>query len=134
MFITVAPQYIQRNLQTEFENIANGKKIRILFCIIPDNSKLYAQIKQHAEYKIRGENGVLTQCIKAKTVLNKGNDQSTISNIILKVNAKLNGTNHKLENSTIIDGTRCMIVGADVTHPSPDQTTIPRYLSNIHTK
>lgn len=60
-------------------------------------------------------------------------DRSTISNILLKVNAKLNGTNHKLETSPIVsannwkNGKKYMVMGADVTHPSPGQEQIPRY-------
>lgn len=96
---------------------------RILFCIIPDFGNAYAPTKQAAEIRC----GMLTQCIKAGTVFRKGGDPSTINNILLKVNAKLNGTNHKLQDtaSPILKGD-CMVLGADVTHPSPDQTRIPR--------
>lgn len=96
-------------------------KTQVLFCIIPDSGDTYARIKQAAELRC----GVLTQCIKAGTVFRKRNDGSTISNILLKVNAKLNGTNHKLKFSPVLDG-KCMVIGADVTHPSPDQSRIPR--------
>lgn len=57
----------------------------------------------------------------------KRNDGSTISNILLKVNAKLNGTNHKLQASPILSGKKVMVIGGDVTHPSPEQKFIPRY-------
>lgn len=93
----------------------------ILFCVIPDSGDGYSKIKQSAELRC----GVLTQCIKAVTIFKKGGDGSTASNILLKVNAKLNGTNHKLYHSTVLDG-NCMVIGADVTHPSPDQSTTPR--------
>lgn len=122
------PAYTQevdsRNIrQIEKEiSIAKEEKIRILFCVIPPiNDKTYNKIKQLAETRI----GVLTQCIKGSTVRNKRHDGSTISNILLKVNAKLNGTNHRLNDATILRD-RCMLIGADVTHPSPDQNHIPR--------
>lgn len=97
----------------------NGAEI--LFCIIPDSGDSYARIKQAAEIRC----GVLTQCIKAFTVFKKGTDPSTASNILLKVNAKLNGTNHVLSSTPVMND-KCMVIGADVTHPSPDQSRIPR--------
>lgn len=110
-----------RNIENKMED-AKKEGIRILFCVIPDSGPTYARIKQLAETRV----GVLTQCIKGNTVFRKKNDGSTISNILLKVNAKLNGTNHTLDSSPILQKSKCMLVGADVTHPSPDQTTIPR--------
>lgn len=113
---SASPNEIDRVLT----NIRN-RKCSILFCIIPDRGDFYARIKQAAELRC----GVLTQCIKAGTVFRKRSDGSTISNILLKVNAKLNGSNHKLQTTPVLDD-KCMLVGADVTHPSPDQTKIPR--------
>lgn len=123
-----SPAFIQdvdtrnlRNIENEMEQ-AKKEGIRILFCVIPDSGPIYARIKQLAETKV----GVLTQCIKGGTVFKKRGDGSTISNILLKVNAKLNGTNHTLDISPILGTSKCMLIGADVTHPSPDQRTIPR--------
>lgn len=110
-----------RIIEKEMEQ-AKREGIRILFCVIPDSGPVYAKIKQMAETRV----GVLTQCIKGGTVFRKRSDGSTISNILLKVNAKLNGTNHTLDNFPILRSSKCMLVGADVTHPSPDQTRIPR--------
>jgi eukaryotic translation initiation factor 2C len=53
-------------------------------------------------------------------------NQTTANNIMLKINSKLNGINHTLSISSkppSMDG--AIILGADVTHPSPDQTNIP---------
>lgn len=99
------------------------KKIELLFCIIPDRGDTYSKVKQCAEL----ECGILTQCIKASTLARKGNDQSTVSNILLKVNAKLNGINHKLNPPSAPPLMRqpFMLIGADVTHPSPGQDDIP---------
>lgn len=51
----------------------------------------------------------------------------TIGNILLKVNAKLNGKNHEVQEPSYQDSLKggVMFVGADVTHPSPDQRDIP---------
>lgn len=110
-----------RQLDRKLDDI-KAKKCQVLFCVIPDRGDSYARVKQSAELRC----GVLTQCIKAFTITRKGQDASTISNILLKVNAKLNGFNHKLHSSPILNQRRCMVIGADVTHPSPDQSKIPR--------
>lgn len=49
-------------------------------------------VKQVAELKV----GLLTQCLKSGTVRTKMND-ATIGNILLKLNSKLNGINHILD-------------------------------------
>lgn len=109
------------------ENVGQAQKIHILFVVIPDSGPTYSRIKTMAE--IENNFGVLTQCIKGGTIFRKRNDGSTISNILLKVNAKLNGTNHKLQTSPILNDApgKVMIIGADVTHPSPEMKSIPRY-------
>lgn len=110
-----------RGFENVLRDMSQNKEIRIVFCIIPGFGNAYAKVKQLAEIKC----GVLTQCIKENTVERKRFDGSTISNILLKVNAKLNGTNHKLKSEPMLNG-KCMVIGADVTHPSPEQKNIPR--------
>lgn len=112
-----------QRIRSELITISERKELEIIFVVIPDGGQIYGKIKKMAEI----DHGVLTQCIKSKTIKNKCTDKSTISNIMLKVNAKLNGTNHKLKNCPLLTGKKCMFIGADVTHPSPDQTKIPRF-------
>jgi eukaryotic translation initiation factor 2C len=101
---------------------------KIVFVIIIDRNDCYAQVKQAAELKV----GILTQCIKANTVFRmngRGGPMMTIGNIMLKVNAKLNGKNQEVvepsyqKYNSLSDGV--MFVGGDVTHPSPDQRDVP---------
>nr|QUP51772.1 Ago2b [Locusta migratoria] len=89
--------------------------------VIEDRRGVYAQVKQFAELKV----GVLTQCLKKRTVSRQ--DRATVSNILLKINSKLNGVNHKLSPPVRPACLKrpAMIIGADVTHPSPDQRNIP---------
>lgn len=118
------------DLEKKLQQIGANKQIGIVFCVIPISGPMYAKIKQLAELKF----GVLTQCVKANTIANKGTDPSTVSNILLKVNAKLNGTNHKLQKSAILsdfDKGKVMFIGADVTHPTPGQSAVPRYLTHF---
>jgi eukaryotic translation initiation factor 2C len=73
--------------------------------------------------------GILTSCIKEETVLKRlGRNNATVKNILIKLNAKLNGKSHEIEETSfkaISDNAGVMFVGADVTHPSPDQRSIP---------
>ncbi|XP_031627620.1 protein argonaute-2 [Contarinia nasturtii] len=110
-------------IKQELDRIGNEKRVNIVFCVVPDNGPMYSEIKKYAE--IVSKNGVLTQCIKGNTIFKKRSDGSTISNLLLKVNAKLNGTNYKLKETPILMDKKCLLIGADVTHPSPDQTRIP---------
>lgn len=99
--------------------------VELLFVIVKDKFRfkdVYPTVKKAAELRC----GMLTQCIQSKTLQSRF-DGSTISNILLKLNAKLNGTNHVISNQsfTSVNITKYMLIGADVTHPSPGQTTIP---------
>lgn len=61
----------------------------ILFIVV------LGSVKKISEMEV----GVLTQCIKAKT-LNKSLDRrqsQTVKNILLKINSKLNGVNHTFD-------------------------------------
>lgn len=125
-YFPVNIQSRQNELETVLEKcFRNG--YRLVFVIITDGNDCYAQVKQAAELRV----GILTQCIKGNTIyrMGNGNPMMTIGNIMLKVNAKLNGKNHEIiEKSyqslnSLADGV--MFVGADVTHPSPDQRDIP---------
>ncbi|KAJ8969356.1 hypothetical protein NQ317_016141 [Molorchus minor] len=95
------------------------KRYDVIFVVVPNSGQQYSYVKTAAEINV----GCLTQCIKVKT-LNKMNQQTAV-NILLKVNSKLNGTNHFLCTRPPIMNRPCMIMGADVTHPSPDARGIP---------
>ncbi|XP_038214375.1 protein argonaute-2-like [Zerene cesonia] len=103
---------------------AVDNKITLLFVIVSSWAQnLYQKVKKMAELEV----GILTQCIKDNTAERRMNEQ-TIRNILLKVNSKLMGVNQTLENRCVppcLKDGGVMVVGADVTHPSPDQTDIP---------
>uniref|UniRef100_A0A1B6E7E6 Uncharacterized protein n=1 Tax=Clastoptera arizonana TaxID=38151 RepID=A0A1B6E7E6_9HEMI len=99
-----------------------NKSAQLIVVIFNDrDAGMYGKVKQCAELSV----GVLTQCIRSKTMFKM--NPATASNILLKVNSKLNGVNHQIDKSCrpSIFNAPIMIVGADVTHPSPDQKTIP---------
>ncbi|XP_026685797.1 protein argonaute-3-like [Diaphorina citri] len=109
-----------RNLKQIFQRLKT-KGVNLVFVIVPNAGDTYAKVKQVAELEV----GILTQCIKEKTVFKM--NPATTGNILLKINAKLNGINHyvkELKKPKIL-GKPTIIFGADVTHPSPDETSIP---------
>lgn len=93
----------------------NRSNFDLIIMVIRDFGSDYAYVKQAAELSV----GCLTQCIKAKTMY-KSLNTATIGNILLKINAKLNGLNHCLATRPPCLNEPCMIMGADVTHPSPE--------------
>uniref|UniRef100_A0A0K8VP39 Protein argonaute-2 n=5 Tax=Bactrocera latifrons TaxID=174628 RepID=A0A0K8VP39_BACLA len=96
------------------------KDYDLVIVVIPNYGTSYADIKQKAELVC----GLLTQCIKEQT-LNRRVDNQLIGNLLLKINSKLNGSNHKISAKSHIVLDHAMFMGADVTHPSPDQRNIP---------
>ncbi|XP_058827785.1 protein argonaute-2 [Topomyia yanbarensis] len=119
-----------RSCIRDLDNILQELKrqqMDLVIVIIPaaggPNGDVYAKVKQKAELFT----GLLTQCIKGDTLFKKRGDLSTINNIWLKINAKTNGTNHTLAPpcKPPFSRQKIMYIGADVTHPSPEQTNIP---------
>nr|XP_026484149.1 protein argonaute-2-like isoform X1 [Vanessa tameamea] len=110
---------IHKILLTAYE-----KRINILFVIVPVRFRdAYEKVKRMAELEV----GILTQCIKDMTASRRMSEQ-TVRNILLKVNSKLMGINQCLEARSVPECIKkggVMMVGADVTHPPPDQKTIP---------
>ncbi|CAH0557927.1 unnamed protein product [Brassicogethes aeneus] len=115
--------YVQMGRRQDKDDIINYFKrnndFDIIFVVVPNSGPQYSYVKSASEINV----GCLTQCIKART-LNKLNAQ-TVGNIMLKVNSKLTGVNHFLHARPPIMNRPCMIIGADVTHPSPDATETP---------
>ncbi|XP_055589001.1 protein argonaute-2 [Uranotaenia lowii] len=112
-----------RTIDLTLEDIKK-EKLDLVFVIVPESREdIYAKVKQKAELSL----GILTQCIKSNTIYRKRTDASTIANIWLKINAKTNGSNHVIVpgNKPPLIRQKVMFIGADVTHPSPDQSNIP---------
>ncbi|RAL43137.1 hypothetical protein DM860_009919 [Cuscuta australis] len=96
---------------------------KFLLCILPErkNCDVYGPWKR----KNLAEYGIVTQCIAPTRV----NDQY-ITNVLLKINAKLGGLNSMLlseVNPSIpaVSKVPTIIIGMDVSHGSPGQTDIP---------
>ncbi|KAL1348006.1 hypothetical protein HN51_024011 [Arachis hypogaea] len=96
---------------------------QFLLCLLPErkNSDLYGPWKK----KNLADFGIVTQCIAPTRV----NDQY-LTNVLLKINAKLGGLNSLLgvEHSPsipIVSKAPTLILGMDVSHGSPGQSDIP---------
>ncbi|KAI3928981.1 hypothetical protein MKW92_038943, partial [Papaver armeniacum] len=95
---------------------------KFLLCILADrkNSDVYGPWKRRCLTDI----GVVTQCIAPTKV----NDQY-ITNVLLKINAKLGGMNSYLaverSPASIVGRTPTIILGMDVSHGSPGQSDVP---------
>ncbi|KAF8776763.1 Protein argonaute-3 like protein [Argiope bruennichi] len=93
--------------------------------VVPGNNKtIYGEVKQAAETML----GLVTQCIRDENVSNpKKCSPPLVSNLCQKINAKMGGVNNSLtpgETPPILRRP-IIIIGADVTHPSPSQDIKP---------
>jgi hypothetical protein len=97
-----------------------AKSLELLLIILPEAiTPLYNRIKQYGDVKY----GVHTVCCIGHRFA-QCNDQY-FANVALKFNLKLGGINQLLDASRrgLIDEDKTMVVGIDVTHPSPGSAT-----------
>ncbi|KAH0562380.1 hypothetical protein GP486_002931 [Trichoglossum hirsutum] len=102
-------------LDSQFQR-AKQQKLRLLLVILPTQRReTYAQIKSLADSRY----GIHTVCVVADKIA-KGQPQY-MANVALKVNLKMGGTNQALHPTNLgtLSGGKTMVVGIDVTHPSP---------------
>ncbi|KAL8294351.1 hypothetical protein RB597_007939 [Gaeumannomyces tritici] len=93
-----------------------AKRLELLLVIMPEAiTPLYSRIKHAGDVKY----GIHTVCTVGHK-LAKCNEQY-FANVALKINLKLGGVNQLLDQPRrgIIDEDKTMVVGIDVTHPSP---------------
>lgn len=128
------PYFEKQNISEEkLEELLSSyfkDEYQILFVVLPRKDELYSKVKKVAETKV----GLLTQCLLEKTLcLNARLLDSAILNILVKDNTKMNHLNHSLKPMPeLVKQKRwcfydhTMVLGADVTHPAPqDKTKIP---------
>lgn len=106
------------DLQIENSIKMAAANLDLLFIILPTaNHPLYPRIKQLADVK----HGIQTICsVGEKLAKDRGRDQY-LKNLALKFNLKMGGTNQIVDSVrlSIINEDKTMVVGLDVTHPSP---------------
>lgn len=117
-----SPSATQTNDQlivSMMQNIAaNEKKVRLVFVLLPDTDAAVYNMVKYAADVLCGIHTVGS--VDSKLAKDRGRDQC-LANIALKVNSKLLGVNQSLDMSRlgIIAEGKTMVVGIDVTHPSP---------------
>lgn len=94
-----------------------------LLCVLPErkNSSIYGPWKKKNLHEV----GIVTQCIAPVKITNQ-----YLTNVLLKVNSKLGGTNSLLaieypQRIPLISDTATLILGMDVSHGPPGQSDIP---------
>lgn len=99
-----------------FDYLNDHKNVKIIIYIIPKLDELYNSIKFLSEIVF----GRVTQCV-SQDKKNQFAQMSYVSNLMLKINAKLGGTNLMLDRDCKVAFLRkkCMIMGLDCTHPAP---------------
>ncbi|KCZ79933.1 hypothetical protein H312_02661, partial [Anncaliia algerae PRA339] len=99
------------NSPSEYEAVLKKEQPDLALVVLPSkSSSIYNKVKAVAETYF----GVITQCILSKN-LNKLTKPPFAANILLKINAKIGGTNMAVNNKLINRPT--MLIGADVSHP-----------------
>nr|DAD43168.1 TPA_asm: hypothetical protein HUJ06_001398 [Nelumbo nucifera] len=105
---------------------------QFLLCILPErkNSDIYGPWKR----KNLAEFGIVTQCIAPTRI----NDQY-LTNVLLKINAKLGGMNSflSIEHThavPIVSKAPTIILGMDVSHGSPGQSDVPSIAAVVNSR
>jgi eukaryotic translation initiation factor 2C len=97
---------------------AKGARPRFVLCILPFNDvAIYNSIKQVADTKA----GIHTVCCVGSKMMKDNRQEQYFGNVSLKFNLKAGGINQILEPAKLglISEGKTMVVGLDVTHPSP---------------
>lgn len=104
--------------------------LQMIFFCIPAVSEIYYAIKYFGDI----EHGVITQCLNDDKFMNT--PRGYFNNILLKINAKLNGKNqilspHQRPDTFTGNKNSTMIVGVDVTHPGTNPLANEKVISSI---
>ncbi len=107
-------------INAHITRIRNTTSVRFLFIVLPSKSiPIYSHLKYYADVK----HGIHTVCCTGEKLSKERGRDQLYANLALKVNLKMGGVNQaipaaKLGNAVLAN--KAMIVGIDVTHPSPD--------------
>ncbi|ELA42106.1 uncharacterized protein VICG_00747 [Vittaforma corneae ATCC 50505] len=134
-FISLASRYgvnisprPQSVVVRDINEFFDASKAKFNLVVLPDkNSQRYEEVKRIAEtYQ-----GVYTQCMVASNIP-KLNNPSFVSNLLLKINAKLGGKNWAIDKK-ILQDKPTILVGIDVCHPGAADLESPSIASVVAT-
>ncbi|KAI9796921.1 MAG: hypothetical protein M1825_006285 [Sarcosagium campestre] len=95
--------------------------IRTMFIVLPTkNASMYAHIKYFGDVK----HGIATVCSFVDKISSERGRPQYLANVALKMNLKQRGINQQIppDKLGILCKSKCMVMGIDVTHPSPGST------------
>lgn len=107
-------------IEAELRRIASSVKnpARFVLVILPEvESRMYNRVKHAGDVKV----GVHTVCVVGSKFVQADRQVQKFANVGLKFNLKLGGINQSADSEGlgIISEDKTMVVGVDVTHPSP---------------
>ena len=112
---------IDQQLEKTLRAVKQSSVNLLLVILDRDDAYVYSRIKFFADLK----GGIHTVCAVGAKMLKKGPIPSAqyIANLALKINLKLGGVNHSLPPDRLgfLQKGNTMVMGIDVTHPSPGQ-------------
>ncbi|KAI1273975.1 putative RNA interference and gene silencing protein [Xylaria sp. FL0933] len=116
----------KQHLESEIDELihrfaVSPKRPKLILVIIPDAEMTVAY--NHVKYVCDVKEGILNICVLASK-FSRANPQY-LANVGLKFNLKLGGRNHVLDPSKLgfVGQKKTMVVGIDVTHPSPGSSS-----------
>ena len=121
--IVVGSQSLESEIDTAIHKFAMNAQRRptLILVIVPERemTPVYNRVKSTCDIK----EGILNVCV-LDSKFSKANDQY-FANVGLKFNLKLGGRNHALDPTKIgiLREKKTMVVGIDVTHPSPGSSS-----------
>ena len=115
-WFTLSGQSMETEVDREITNLKQRTQCTLILCILHGSStELYNCVKKTCDVR----QGVRNICVLADKL--KGANDQYYANVGLKFNLKLGGANQSLRPADlgIISEGKTMLVGVDVTHPSP---------------
>jgi len=114
---TNAVESIRSTLLNELREKRGQKPSFVLVLLEKRDNYIYPGLKRIGDVEL----GIPTVCMQLDKALNERGQDQYFSNVALKVNTKLGGMNHLLEEHAMkwLTKKMTMMVGIDVTHPGP---------------
>ena len=110
-------QMALEKVRAAVEKLMKPRPSFILVLLDHRDNYIYPGLKKLCDMEL----GVATVCMQLNKAMKEQGQDQYFSNVALKVNTKLGGHNHLLDDKDMkwLKSKRTMIVGADVTHPGP---------------